>query len=199
MPEIEKHNDGVELFYAPDRAAWRDWLQENCKTRKAVWLVYYKKQSGKPSVSYDEAVEEALCFGWIDSKLNKLDKSRLIQYFSSRKLKSAWSKSNKVRVERLAAESRMAPEGLAKIETARSNGAWNALDDVEALVVPNDLQASLETEPEALRHFTAFPRSSKKNILEWIQNARKVATRAKRIEQTVGMAKENLRANHYRQ
>jgi uncharacterized protein YdeI (YjbR/CyaY-like superfamily) len=196
---MEKHTDGIAMFYAPDRAAWRNWLMENHATQKAVWLIYYKPASGKTRVSYDDAVDEAICFGWIDSKPNALDEWRSIQFFAPRNPKSNWSKVNKGRVERLLAENRLHPAGLAVIELAKTNGRWDALNEVEEGILPDDLATALAQNPIAEQYFTAFPKSSKKNILEWLYNAKTSETRLKRIEETVRLAAENIRANHFRQ
>jgi uncharacterized protein YdeI (YjbR/CyaY-like superfamily) len=164
-----------------------------------VWLISYKKASGKPRFEYDEAVEEALCFGWIDSKPNKLDDERSMLWFAPRKAGTGWSKPNKERVEKLIAAGLMAPAGLAKIETAQQDGSWNALDGVEALEIPPDLSQALAANATAQRYFEAFPRSVKRGILEWILNAKKAETRAKRIEETVRLTADNIRANQWRQ
>jgi uncharacterized protein YdeI (YjbR/CyaY-like superfamily) len=196
---MEKHSDGIELCYAETKEIWRDWLEKNHDKAKSVWLVYYKKESGKTRVSYDDAVDEAICFGWIDSKPNKLDELRSIQFFAPRNPKSNWSKVNKERVERLISEGKMTASGLKVIELAKANGAWDALNEVEAMVIPEDLLQALAQEPLAHDYFMAFPKSSKKNILEWLYNAKTPETRNKRIFETVTLAKENIRANHFRQ
>jgi len=149
-------------------------------------------------VYYDEAVDEALCFGWIDSKINKRDDESFYQFFARRNPKSKWSRVNKNKVERLQAEGRMAPEGLAMVELARQNGTWNALDEVENLTIPPDLQQALDALPNAAAHFDAFPRSVKRGILEWILNAKKDETRQKRILETATLAAQNIRANQFR-
>lgn len=184
-------------FLAHDRAEWRAWLAENHRTATGVWLVFYKKSSGKPHLSYEEAVEEALCFGWIDSKPGKLDDERSMQYYSPRKPKSNWSKINKERIERLTGAGLMTENGLKMVELAKQTGTWTALDEVEELIVPPDLQAELEAQPPAAMHFVAFPRSVKRGILEWIMNAKTPETRQKRIAETVRLAAENIRANQY--
>ena len=196
---MDKHTDGIELCYADDVKAWHQWLVKNHGKKSAVWLVYNKPASGKTRVSYNDAVDEAISFGWIDSKPNKLDEFRSIQFFAPRNPKSNWSKVNKARVERLLEEKRMQPAGLAVVNEAKKNGAWDALNDVENMIIPQDLADALHKEPDAEKHFNAFPRSSKKNILEWLYNAKQPDTRNKRIEETVRLAKENIRANHYRQ
>ena len=184
---------------ARDRAEWRAWLEANHASAPGVWLVYGKKDGGLPSVTYAEAVEEALCFGWVDSRPNVVDERRYKQLFSPRKPRSPWSKINKRRVERLIAEGRMAPAGLAVVEAARADGSWHAYDAVEELTMPDDLAAALAADERARGHFAAFPPSSKKNILWWIGSAKRPETRARRIAETVRLAHEDRRANHWRQ
>lgn len=186
-------------YYAPDRATWREWLAANHATSPGVWLIYYKQSSGKTRVAYADAVEEALCFGWVDSRPNAIDDERFMQLFTPRKGKSPWSKLNKARVERLTAAGLMAPAGLAVVEAARADGTWSSYDAIEELAVPDDLAAALLENPTAKDYFDAFPPSSKKNILWWIESAKKPETRAKRVEETVRLAAENIRANHFRQ
>ena len=190
--------NGVKTFYAKDRKAWRSWLQKNGVKDESVWLILYKKAASKKSVTYVEAVEEALCFGWIDSKPNKRDEESFYQFFARRNPKSNWSKINKDRVEKLIREGLMTPAGLAIIEQAKQNGAWTSLDSIESLEMPADLQKLLSDNKEAAVYFDAFPRSVKKGILEWIQNARTKETRDKRIQETVRLAGDNKRANQYR-
>lgn len=185
-------------FHPLTRQEWRDWLSENHPRSEGVWLITYKKASGKADLAYDEAVEEALCFGWIDSKPGKLDEERSMLWVAPRKPGSNWSRSNKERVERLLAAGLMAPAGLEKVEAAKADGSWNALDAVEALEIPPDLAEALAAYPNAARHFEAFPRSVKRGILEWILNAKKPETRARRIEETARLADENIRANQWR-
>ena len=180
------------------RAEWRAWLAENHTRAEGIWLVSYKKATGKPRFEYDEAVEEALCFGWIDSKPNKLDEERSLLWFAPRKAKTGWSKPNKERVEKLLAAGAMTPAGLAKVEAAKADGTWTALDSIEALEIPPDLAAALAAYPTATAYFDAFPRSAKRGILEWISTAKTPQTRAKRIEETSRLAAENQRANQWR-
>ncbi len=181
------------------RAEWRAWLEQHHTQTEGVWLVSYKKATGKARFEYDEAVEEALCFGWIDAKANKLDTERSMLWFAPRKAGTGWSRLNKQRVERLIAAGLMQSAGLAKIEAAKQDGTWNALDAIEELEVPPDLDQALKAHPLADQYFQAFPRSVKRGILEWISTAKKPATRAKRIEETARLAAHNIRANQWRQ
>jgi uncharacterized protein YdeI (YjbR/CyaY-like superfamily) len=177
------------------RAEWRAWLEANHATATGVWHVSWRPATGRPRVPYEEAVEEALCFGWIDSKGGNLDDERSRQYYAPRNPRSGWARTNKARVERLIAEGRMAPAGLAAIERAKENGSWTLLDDVENLVVPPDLAAALAASPPAAEHWDAFPRSARRAILEWIVQARRPETRAARIAETAAAAARNERAN----
>ena len=180
------------------RAGWRKWLEENQSRTEGVWFISYKKATGKPRVSYEEAVEEALCFGWIDSKGNKLDDERSMLWFAPRKAKSGWSMVNKERVKKLKKADLMTPAGLAKIRAAKKDGSWNALDAAHALEIPSDLAKAFSQNETAHGYFKAFPPSVQRAILEWISNAKRPETRAKRIEETVSKAEENIRANQWR-
>ena len=164
-----------------------------------MWLVTSKVGSGEPRLPYADAVEEALCFGWVDSRPRTLDARRSMLLMTPRKAGSSWSKANRERVERLIASGRMAKAGLAKVEAAKRDGSWTRLAPVEAMVVPPDLSRALRAAPAARANFERFPLSSKRIILEWILNAKRLETRAARIEETVRLAARNLRANHYRQ
>ncbi len=180
-----------------DRVEWRAWLELRHTQPEGVWLITLKKATGKPRLEYEEAVEEALCFGWVDSKPNKLDADRSMLWMAPRKPGSGWSRLNKTRVEKLIAAGKMAPAGLAKIEAARQDGSWYALDAVENLVIPPDLEQALAANSAAAAYFEAFPRSVKRGILEWIVNAKLPETRAKRIEETARLAANNIRANQW--
>jgi uncharacterized protein YdeI (YjbR/CyaY-like superfamily) len=185
-------------FYAESCEQLREWLMVNCDRPSGLWLIFNKKKSGQPVMAYNDIVEALLCFGWIDSKPNALDDSRARLWISPRNEKSNWSKINKERVERLIEQGLMTPAGLKKIEAAKSNGAWNALDQVEALELPADLKSALASHAPAELNFEAFPKSVKRNILEWIANAKKPETRSKRIHETVTLAAQNKRANQWR-
>lgn len=180
--------------HALSRDEWRQWLEQYHMQPTGVWLVTYKKASGKPRVTYDEAVEEALCFGWIDSKPGKLDDERSMHWFAPRKPGTGWSRLNKQRIAALTEAGKMTPAGLAKVAAAQQDGSWNALDAVEALEIPADLQQKFVLSPQAQAHFEAFPRTAKRAILEWIAGAKKPETRAKRIAETVELAAQNKRA-----
>lgn len=195
---MEELKDGVKTFYADSPKAWRNWLAANHLIENSVWLIIYKKASGTPSLTYSEAVDEGLCYGWIDSKPNKRDDESFYQYFSKRNPKSNWSRVNKQKIERLLNAKKMAPAGLEMIELAKKSGTWTALDDVENLVIPLDMQKEFDKNKLAFENFNNFPRSAKRGILEWIFNAKRSATRSKRISETVELAAKNIRANQYR-
>lgn len=195
---MEVHN-GTKTFHAKKRKNWRNWLEKNHRSETAVWLIIYHKGSDTESVYYDEAVEEAICFGWIDSIAHKRDEHSKYQFFAQRKPKSNWSKANRERAEKMIAVGLMKPAGQAMIDMAKKTGTWEALVDVQNSVIPDDLQQLLNKKKVALNNFLSFPPSSKRIILEWILNAKKPETRQKRIEETVALAEKNIKANHYRQ
>ncbi|MBD1915419.1 MULTISPECIES: YdeI/OmpD-associated family protein [Cyanophyceae] len=179
------------------RAEWRAWLAENHARTEGLWLITYKKRPGRPHVSYDEVVEEALCFGWIDSKGNKLDDERTMLWMAPRKPDTGWSALNKKRITVLAEAELIMPPGLAKIEAAKLDGSWELLDAIERLEVPADLAAAFRANEVAWDNFDAFPRSAKRGILEWIASAKRAETRERRIAKTVELAAQNLRANSW--
>lgn len=185
-------------FYAKDRQAWRKWLQVNHNTEQSIWLVLHKKNSKTPSVSYAEAVEEALCFGWIDSVPNKRDADHFVLYFAARKPKSIWSKINKERIAQMMKQGLMEPEGIRKIEAAKKDGSWSTLDAVDALVMPAELRKALAKNKKALKHFEAFPPSIKKQLYFWVSSAKREETRSHRIHETVSLAAKNVRANQWK-
>jgi len=161
--------------------------------------VTYKKASGGPYVAYGDIVEEALCFGWVDSVPRKLDAERSQLLVTPRKRGSRWSKANKARIERLTAAGLLAPAGSAAVERAKADGTWTALNAVEALTEPEDLRAALDGDSEARREWDAFPPSTRRGILEWILSAKRPETRARRVTETVTLAAEGIRANQWRQ
>lgn len=186
----------IITYHAKTRQDWRNWLVKNHDSEKSVWLIIYKKESGIASVYYPEALDEALCFGWIDSLPNKRDDVSYYQFFSKRKSKSNWSKVNKLKVKGLIKKGLMHPAGLAAIELAKQNGNWTALDEVEKIVIPQDLEEGFKKNKIALKNWDKFSRSSKRGILEWILNAKKPETRKKRINETITLAEKNIKANH---
>ena len=191
---MSKTLNEFEKIYAKDRLIFRNWLEKNHSSSKGIWLVYYKKNSLQPSISYPEAVKEALCFGWIDSKVNSIDDQRYMQVFTPRKVKSVWSALNKKYVNELIENKLMMPAGLKIIEIAKQNGQWESLDKVEALEIPEDLRVLLTKNETAKANFETFAPSSRKVILQWIASAKRSETRQKRIEETVALAAQNIKA-----
>lgn len=181
-------------FYAKNRRAWRNWLSKNYAKETSVWLILYHKDSGTPGLTMEEAVEEALCFGWIDSKANKRDDESWYQHFSQRKPKSNWSAINRARVKKLTVAGLMKPPGQAMVDLAKKSGTWTALDKVEQTVIPPDLEKAFAKNKKAFTHFEAFAPSSKRIILGWIYSAKRPETRAKRIKETVSLAAKNVKA-----
>jgi len=181
----------LKSYYAKDRKAWRKWLEKNHATSDGVWLIYDKKASGKKRLEYSDAVEEALCFGWIDSTLRPLDDERYMQRFTPRKSNSGWSALNKQRVEKMIDQDLMAKAGLEKIEEAKRNGAWEKLDHIEALRLPEDFEKALSKNKKAKTNFENFPQFTKKQFLYRINSARRPETRKERIKLLVKMAAAN--------
>lgn len=190
-----EHLQQVEV---KSRAELRSWLADNHTQSESIWLVTYKKAIAEYYLDYDSIVEECLCFGWVDSLTRAKDEHRSMLLLAPRKDTSAWSGSNKRRVKKLLEAGLMEPPGMAKIDAAKANGMWEFLDDVEALITPPDLAEALARYPDAARYFEAFPRSPKRGILEWIKQAKKPETRAKRIEETARLAQNNDRANQFK-
>ena len=198
MSQSKLDRDDLHEIWATDRATWRAWLAEHHDREVGVWLFYWKKASGKASMDWSDAVDEALCFGWIDSTRKTVDEHSFKQYFAPRKPKSNWSKINKEKVERLIAEGRMAPAGLAAIALAKANGSWSNLDNVEAMVVPDDLIAAIDAMPGASDYFDSLSRMKLWEILYWINGAKRESTRADRIRQVAEAAAQGKRPDRFR-
>ncbi len=186
--------DDAPYVHADDQATWRAWLEANHATARGVWLVTWRRRTGRPHLDYEGAIEEALCFGWVDSTGGHLDDDRGKLYFAPRKPRSVWAASNKARIERLIRDGRMAPAGYAAIERAQANGSWEILDSVERLEVPADLAAALEARPPAASNFAGFSASARRSLLAWIAVAVRPETRAARIVEVAVAAADNRRA-----
>lgn len=188
MPEYK-------TIHPKTRKAWRQWLEKNHLSSPGIWLIYYKKKTGKPQVSYDASVEEALCFGWIDSLPRKLDAERAMLKFTPRKPKSVWSDLNKKRVKRLIENKWMTEAGLDKIKIARKDGSWNILKSTnyqaDTNELPADLQKALAGSNKAQENFLSFTKGYRRQFLFWIDSAKRSETRIARIQQTVLMATAN--------
>lgn len=187
--------DDAPHVHADDRATWRRWLEANHATATGAWLVTWRPRSGRGvGLDYDAAVEEALCYGWVDSTAGRYDEDRGRLYFAPRKPRSVWAATNKARVERLTAGGRMAPAGLAAVARAKANGSWEVLDSADRLEVPDDLARALEARPPASANFAAFPASTRKQLLGWVATAVRPATRTARIARVAEAAARNERS-----
>ncbi len=194
MPATLSNLPQVEIT---SRAGWRAWLQKNHKDSTGIWLVTYKKAAGEKHVPYSEVVEEALCFGWVDSLGGKVDAERSKLFLAPRRKGSVWSALNKTRVARLVADGIMTPAGLEKIEAAKADGSWDTLNRSDAGEEPADLAAAFKKNPQARRHWNAFPPSARKVTLEWIYAAKRSETHAVRIAETVRLCAENIRPRQW--
>jgi uncharacterized protein YdeI (YjbR/CyaY-like superfamily) len=193
-PSGSETKDGVQVLHPKARKEWRQWLSANHHKEQSVWLIISHKNRKSPTLYYPEAIEEALCFGWIDSKAVRRNEESFYQYFTPRKPKSKWSKINRARVEKLVHDGLMRPAGQAMINLAKKTGTWDALDTVDHSVVPDDLKKRFERNKKALKNFQVFSPSSRKIILYWILEAKRPETRKKRVELTVLQAAKNLKA-----
>lgn len=193
MPKKE-----IETICPKNQAEWRKWLENNHIVKDAVWLIAYKKSSGISSVLWEETVDVALCYGWIDSVRKPIDHEKYMQYYGKRKPNGTWSKINKEKIEILIAEGLMTEAGLKTIETAKENGSWTILDEVEALIVPADLLQAFEKHEGAESFFVSLSNSRKKILLAWIVFAKRPETRSKRILEIALSAAEKKMPKHLR-
>jgi uncharacterized protein YdeI (YjbR/CyaY-like superfamily) len=191
-------SDAYGQLEITSRDQWREWLAAHHANSPGIWLVTYKRADPERHVPYEAVVEEALCFGWIDSLGRRLDEARFQLLLTPRKPRSGWSRINKRRVERLQAAGLMRPPGEAVVDAARADGSWAALDAIEELAEPEDLRAALDGDPAARRQWDGFPRSAKRAILEWIAAARRPETRQRRVSETATLAAQGIRANQWR-
>lgn len=180
--------ENIEVFYPTTIKTWRSWLEKNHLSKQAVWLVFYKKASAKKSLTWSEAVDVALCFGWIDSKKIKIDEIKSHQYFSKRKPKSTWSRINKEKVQQLIEKGLMMPAGYDSIDTAKQNGSWTLMDAVEELIIPADLELEFKNHEGAKDFFLSLSKSARKMILYWVISAKRPGTRNNRIAQIAELA-----------
>lgn len=178
-------SDGKDVLVTPSRDAWREWLASNLDRTEGLWIVYRKKSSSLHGPIYDDLVEEALCFGWIDSRVRRVDDDRVMQWFSPRREGGIWSALNKERIEGLVGAGHMTEFGQAAIDRAKADGSWSQYDEVDALVVPPDLQTALEAATGAVTAYEALGDSVKKQHLWWIHSAKRPDTRTNRIEETI--------------
>jgi len=187
----------IETFCPTNRKEWRQWLKKHHSSKQSVWLVQYKKSSNMPCLSWSDAVEEALCFGWIDSIRKTIDEEKYIQFFGKRKPTSVWSKINKAKVQQLIEGGHMEQAGLKSIETAKQNGSWSILDNVEELAIPKDLTKAFKTQKGSKEYFMSLSKSVKKMILQWIVLAKRPETRQKRINEVAELAAQKLKPKQF--
>ncbi|WP_405207519.1 YdeI family protein [Aquimarina sp. LLG6339-5] len=181
-----------ELYFKNDQE-WRRWLHENHTSSEGIYLIFYKVESKQPSMRWEEAVKVALCYGWIDSTVKKLDNEKRRQYFCPRKPKSVWSKVNKTYIMELIKNNLMQDSGLKSISIAKDNGSWTALDNVENGVIPEDLQKAFNTNKIAYTNYSNFARSYRKSYLYWLNQAKRQETRDKRILEIIKLCKANIK------
>jgi len=186
-----------ETFCPANRSQWRQWLQQHHQQKQSIWLIYYKKQAGTTTMSRSEGIDEALCFGWIDSTARPIDDEKFMQLFTRRKTNSIWSAINKEKVARLVAEGLMMPAGELSIEIAKKNGSWAILDDAEALKIPGDLTAAFKTHPGAKAFFTGLSKTVRKGMLTWLVLAKRPETRQKRIMEIAVLAAQQLKPKQF--
>ncbi len=179
-------------LYITNRKEWRRWLENNHKRRNEVWLIYYKKHTGKPRLSYDDAVEEALCYGWIDSNYKRVDDERYMQKFTPRKTKSIWSKTNKNRVKKLIDQGLMTEAGLAKVQEAKRNGSWKDSTPIyDTRRIPPELKSALSASKKAYEFYKNLAPTYKKQYIWWIVSAKREETRKKRIKEALRLLEKN--------
>jgi uncharacterized protein YdeI (YjbR/CyaY-like superfamily) len=187
----------TEIFYPASRKAWRNWLKKNHVKKPSVWLIFYKKGSDVSTLSWSDAVEEALCFGWVDSKRKPIDHEKFIQFFSKRKANGTWSKINKEKIKRLQEAGLIASAGLDVIEKAKQNGSWEILDQVEELIIPEDLKKAFKKKSGSLLYFSGLSKSVRKMLLQWLVLAKRAETRQKRIDELADLASKKMRPKQF--
>lgn len=188
----------LDSFWPTTRQHWRAWLEEHHATKQAIWLIYAKKTSALPGITYAQAVEEALCFGWIDSRAQPIDQLTYRQFFSPRMPTSGWSKVNKERIQQLIQAGLMRDAGLRCIDQAKQNGSWQLLDDIEALIIPDDLEQAWQKKPMAKAYFSTLCRSDKRALLLWIVLAKRAVTHQKRIDEFIQLADQGQKPKFLR-
>ncbi len=192
MPKKE-----IETFYPTNRKEWRLWLKNNHSSSTSVWVIFYKKGTQLPTITWSEAVDEALCFGWIDSIKKSIDNEKYRQFFSLRKPQSTWSKINKEKVDYLIKQELMTPAGINSIEIAKKNGSWTILDNVEKLIIPKDLEKEFGSKKNSKEYFLGLSKSKRKEILAWIVLAKQAETRKKRVKEIAELASKNQKPKQF--
>ena len=186
-----------ETYSPTTRQEWRQWLKTNHKSKQSIWLILYKKESTKPTIGWSEAVDEALCYGWIDSKRITVDQEKFMQFFCKRKSRGTWSKINKVKILELIDKGLMTKAGLEIIETAKQNGSWTILDEVEELIIPKDLAKAFRDKSGSKEYFLSLSKSVRKSILQWLVLAKRPETRQNRINEIAELAAQKLKPKQF--
>jgi uncharacterized protein YdeI (YjbR/CyaY-like superfamily) len=186
-------SDIEELYFKTDKS-WRAWLHKNHKSSKGIYLIFYKVAHKNESMRWEDAVKVALCYGWIDSTVKSLGDGKRRQYFTPRNQKSVWSALNKKYINELTSYELMHESGLKSIEIAKKNGSWEALDDVENGIIPEDLQCAFNLNAIAFENYNNFAPSYRKSYLYWLNQAKREATRLKRIEEIINLCSQNIKS-----
>ena len=182
----------AEELYVPNRNDWRAWLSKNHASKKEVWLIYYKKHTGKPSIPYDDSVEEALCFGWIDGIMKRVDDEKCARKFMPRKSRSRWAESNKKRAEKMMREGKMTEAGMAKVEGAKKNGEWfKSHERPKELFVHPFIDKALRENRKAQENFEKLAESYRRLYIRWISSAKRKETRIRRLKEAIGLLEQN--------
>jgi uncharacterized protein YdeI (YjbR/CyaY-like superfamily) len=190
-------NKEIETFCPTSQADWRQWLQDNHRSKQSVWLVCYKKKANIPTIAWSDAVDEALCFGWIDSVRKTIDDDSFIQFFSRRKPNGTWSKINKEKIKQLIDAQLMTETGYESIEKAKQNGSWTILDDVEELTIPEDLELEFDRHLGSKDFFLSLSKSVRKAILQWLVLAKRPETRQNRINEIAELAAQRRKPKQF--
>jgi uncharacterized protein YdeI (YjbR/CyaY-like superfamily) len=181
-------------LYVTNRIDWRTWFRKNHGSKKEVWLIYYKKHTGKPSIPYDDSIEEAICFGWIDNIIKRIDDEKFVRKFTPRKAKSKWSEVNKKRARKMMKEGKMTEAGLAKIREAKKSGEWFKVAPLrKELVIPPYMKEALAKNKRALDNFSNLAKSYKRQYVGWISSAKREETRRRRLAEAIRLLEKNER------
>jgi uncharacterized protein YdeI (YjbR/CyaY-like superfamily) len=183
--------DMPKTLYVANRDEWRAWLQANHASASEVWLIFYKAHTGQPSIAYEDSVEEALCFGWVDSLIQRIDEERYARKFTPRKLDSVWSPTNKRRVVKVIREGRMTPAGLAKITYSLDEPIGDR--PRPPLALPPHVEQVLRADAQAWENFNKLPPSHKRNYIGWITDAVKEETQLRRAREAVERLRQGLK------
>jgi uncharacterized protein YdeI (YjbR/CyaY-like superfamily) len=185
----------VETIYCKNKDEWRAWLEQNYKSTNIIWLIYFKKHTKKETVSYNDAVEEALCYGWIDSTVKSIDKETYMQKYTPRKAKSMWSLINKNRVKKLIRENKMTKAGMEQVDIAKKNGQWEkAYTTQKDVELPSYLEKALKADEKAWMNFSNFAKSYQNQYINWVTNAKRIETREKRIAIVIDRCSQNKKS-----